>query len=81
MMTLSIGQSWHDGTRWKNKNGELSKNSGQIVQEYLKAQGVDVERFKKRKTESDGNRIRKKKKRSASGEITVLCRVINEELK
>jgi hypothetical protein len=24
----------------KNKNGELAKNGGQIVQEYLKSQGV-----------------------------------------
>ena len=46
----------------KNKNGELAKNGGQIVQEYLMAQDVDVERFKKRKADSDGNRIRKKKK-------------------
>ena len=30
----------------KNKNGELAKNGGQIVQEYLKSQGVDVSKFK-----------------------------------
>ena len=64
----------------KNKNGELAKNGRQIVQEYLKVQGVDVERFKKRKTDRDGNRIQKKK-RSAGGEITVPCPATNEELK
>ena len=54
----------------KNKNGELAKkNGGQSVQEYLKTQGVDVSKFKKRGLqEDDGSHIRKKKmKRSAVG--------------
>ena len=66
----------------KNKNGELAKNGGQIVQEYLKSQGVDVSKFKKRGLQEDeGSRIRKKMKRSAGGEITVPCPVTNENLK
>ena len=66
----------------KNKNGELAKNGGQIVQEYLKSQGVDVAKFKKRGLQEDeGSRIRKKMKRSAGGEITVPCPVTNENLK
>ena len=32
----------------KNKNGEFAKNGGQIIQEYLKSQGVDIRRLKKR---------------------------------
>ena len=45
----------------KNKNGELAKNGGQIVQEYLRSQGVDVTKFKKRGLQEDeGSRIRKK---------------------
>ena len=65
----------------KNKNGEFAKNGGQIVQEYLKSQGVDVSRLKKRGADSDGQRIRKRMKRSAGGEITVPCPVPNEQLK
>ncbi|CAB3981856.1 Retrovirus-related Pol poly from transposon opus [Paramuricea clavata] len=65
----------------KNKNGELVKNGGQIVQEYLKFQGVDVSKFKKRGSDDDGGRIRKRIKRSAGGEISVPCPVTNEELR
>ena len=66
----------------KNKNGQLAKNGRQIVQEYLKSQGVDVSKFKKRGLQEDeGSRIRKKMKRSAGGEITVPCPVTNENLK
>ena len=58
------------------------KNGGQIVQEYLKSQGVDVTKFKKRGLQEDeGSRIRKKMKRSAGREITVPCPVTNENLK
>ena len=64
----------------KNKNGELAKNGGQIVQEYLKSQSVDVLRFRKRGAD-DGGRIRKRMKRSAGGEITVPCPMTNKELK
>ncbi len=65
----------------KNKNGELAKNGGQIVQEYLKSQSVDVSKFRKRGADDDGGRIRKRMKRSAGGEITVPCPVTNKELK
>ena len=65
----------------KNKNGQLAKNGGQIVQEYLKTKGVDVTKFIKRSSSDDEGRIRKKMKRSAGGEITVPCPVTNTTLK
>lgn len=65
----------------KNKNGELAKNGGQIVQEYIRSQGVDVSKYKKRGQADDGGRIRKRMRRSAGGEITVPCPVTNESLK
>ena len=65
----------------KNKNGELAKNGGQIVQEYIKSQDVDVSKYKKRGQADDGGRIRKRMKRCAGGEITVPCPVTNESLK
>lgn len=76
--------NWSDLARRyqvKNKNGELAKNGGQIVQEYLKSQGVDVSKFKKRGANDECGRIRKRMKRSAGGEITVTCPVTNEKLK
>jgi hypothetical protein len=47
----------------KNRNGEIARNGGQIVQDSLKSQGVDVTRFKKRGADGDGQRIRKRMKR------------------
>ena len=50
----------------RNESGELARNGGQIVQGYLKSEGVDVSRFRKRGS-NDDSRIRKKMKRSARG--------------
>ena len=50
----------------RNKSGELARNGGQIVQQYLKSEGVDVSRFRKTGS-NDDSRIRKKMKRSAGG--------------
>ncbi|CAB3995360.1 Hypothetical predicted protein [Paramuricea clavata] len=57
----------------KNKTGQMAQNGGQIAMEWLKSEGVDVERFKKRRRESDIGNIRKKMKKSVGGEITVPC--------
>ena len=66
----------------KNKSGELAKNGGQIVKEYLKFQGVNVSKFRKRVQEDNtGGRVRKRMKRSAGGEVTVPCPVTNDKLK
>ena len=46
-----------------NSKGELSKNGGQIVKEWLKSVGVDTERFKRYNTDSDNPRVRRKKRR------------------
>lgn len=76
--------NWSDLARRyqvKNKNGELAKNGGQIVQEYLKFQGVDISKFKKRGADDKCGRVRKRMKRSAGGEITVPCPVTNAKLK
>jgi hypothetical protein len=57
----------------KNKSGELAQNGGQIAKEWLKSEGVNVERFRKRRRECNEGNIRKKLKRGAGGEITVPC--------
>lgn len=63
----------------KNKTGQLAQNGGQIAMEWLKSEGVDVERFKKRR-ESDIGNIRKKMKKGVGGEITVPCPETNRKL-
>ena len=35
--------------RFQIKNGELAQNGGQIAMEWLKSEGVNVERFRKKK--------------------------------
>lgn len=66
-----------------NTAGELAKNGGQIVKEWLKSEGVDLSRFKKRKQENDDGekRVRKRMKRGVGGEITTLCQETNGKLK
>ena len=64
-----------------NKSGQLAKNGGQIVKEWLISQGVDVKRFRtKRQTEVD-HIIRRKKRRGAGGEISVPTEISVEQLK
>jgi hypothetical protein len=60
---LEIGNHYLDGKGWQN--------CGQIAFEWLKSEGVDVERFKKRQAGNDAGNIRKRLKRGAGGEITV----------
>ena len=65
----------------KNTSGELARNGGQIIKEYLRKEGIDVQKFEKRKSCSESGQIRKKMKRGAGGEITVPCPVTNTKLK
>jgi hypothetical protein len=64
----------------KNKTGELAQNGGQIAIEWLKSEGVNVERFKKRRRECNEGNIRKKLRRAAGGEIAVPCPETNEKV-
>ncbi len=65
----------------KDTSGELTRNDGQIITEHLKAQGVDVLKLQKRKTDNQSGQIRKTMKRSAGGEVTLPRAVTNEKLK
>ncbi len=64
----------------KNTNGDLAKNGGQIAFEWLKSEGVNVGRFKKRRRENDAGNVRKRLKRGAGGEITVPCPETNKSV-
>ena len=64
----------------KDGNGNLARNGGQTIKEWLKKQGVDVDRFK-RKCETDVGRTQKKKRRTVGGEITVPVDVTPAKLK
>ena len=65
------------------KNGEVAKNGGQIIKEYLKSEGVDVNRFKRKS--SDGSRtaprVRRKKRKTTGGEEPVPTEPTVDELK
>ena len=65
--------NWSDLARRhniQNTKGELAKNGGQIAQEWLKSEGINITRFK-RKHDGNSERIRRKKLRGQRGEITV----------
>lgn len=64
----------------KNTSGNLAQNGGQIAFEWLKSEGVDVERLKKRQAGNDAGNIRKRLKRGAGGEITVPCPETNKSV-
>ena len=64
-----------------NKKGEIAKNGGQIVQEWLVNEGVNIHRFKKLQEVSTKPRVRRKKKRGQGGEISIPFRETNDELK
>ena len=52
----------------------MSKNGGQIVQDWLISQGENIHRFKlKRKADSDIGRTRRNKFRGPGGEISLPC--------
>ena len=65
-------------------NDEIAKNGGQIIKEWLKVKGVNVNRFKRKlSTDDDGTastRIRKKR-RITGGEVTFPTDVTIEQLK
>jgi hypothetical protein len=65
--------NWSDLARRhniQNTKGELAKNGGQIAQEWLKSEGINITRFK-RKHDGNSEKIRRKKLRGQGGEITV----------
>ena len=51
-----------------NPKGELAKNGGQIALEWLKKEGVNINRFK-RKSDGSDTRVRRKKLRGQGGEL------------
>ncbi|KAK3736574.1 hypothetical protein QZH41_012852, partial [Actinostola sp. cb2023] len=67
--------NWSDLARKydiKNKSGNSAKNGGQIAQQYLVNEGVNVHRFKRQHDESNKeNKIRRKKLRGLGGEISL----------
>ena len=71
--TDDVALNWSELARWhnvQNMNGEPAKNGGQIIKEWLKSEGVDVAKFK-RKHDGNHENIRRKKLRGQGGEITV----------
>ena len=65
----------------RNSSGDLAKNGGQIAQEWLKSNGVDLTKFKKRSNDSDTPRVRTKLRRGAGGEITIPTPETNESVR
>ena len=57
----------------KNKNGELAQNGGQIAMEWLKSEGVNVKRFRKKRRAGNDANIRRKLRKGAGSEITLPC--------
>ena len=71
--TDDVALNWSELARRhnvQNTNGEPAKNGGQIIKEWLKSEGVDVAKFK-RKHDGNHEHIRRKKLRGQGGEITV----------
>ena len=50
-----------------NKKGELAKNGGQIAQEYLHKEGLNLHRFKRKNMQAGDPRVRRKKLRGIGG--------------
>lgn len=78
--------NWSELARTYNvesKNGKVPANGGQIVKEWLKSEGVDVDRFKRKYDGSveEEEHTRRKKRRGAGGEITVPTEVTPEKLR
>ena len=53
----------------KNTKGELAKNGDQIVQKWLKSEGIDTTRFKRKHHGNDDERIWRKKLRGQGGSL------------
>ena len=68
-----------------NSKGEVAKNGGQVVKEYLASEGVDVNRFKRKNSDENEKNpdlhVRRKKRRSAGGEVTVPTDITRDKLK
>ena len=58
-------------------------NGGQIIKDWLNREGVDVNQFKRKHGQSDTTmtNIRRKKRKSAGGEMTVPTDVTPQKLK
>lgn len=67
----------------RNKANELAKNGGQIVKEWLSKESVDVHRFaSKRKSDDKENpTIRRKRRKTQGGEISIPVDVDQHELR
>jgi len=63
-----------------NNRGEIARNGGQIVQEWLVNQGVNIHRFNPQGLPNK-LRARRRKKRGQGGEISIPVPETNDELK
>ena len=65
------------------KHHVTTKNGGQIIKEYLKSEGFDVNLFKKKSPDRTGTapRVRRKKRRTTGGEEPVPTEPTVAELK
>ena len=67
--------SWRGlATKYKvcDSNGKLASNGGQIVKEYFISRGVDISSFKSPCQRRNGKQIvRRRKRRSAGGEVSM----------
>ena len=62
-----------------NKKGQIAKNGGQIAQEWLISQGVNLHRFKR--SAGDERQPRRKKLKGLGGEISIPTPETNDNLK
>lgn len=65
----------------RNRDGQLAKNGGQIIKEWLISENVDVRRFVTRNCESNTPVIRCRKRKAHGGEISVPVDVGQNELR
>ena len=73
--------NWTDLARQyqiKNSTGEIAKNGGQIAKDWLSSQGVDIQRFTRKRPlsnpEAGQRHVRKKKLRSLGGKHGEECK-------
>jgi hypothetical protein len=64
-----------------NTSGQLAKNGGQMVKEWLVSQGVDVTRFRTKRQNEDAPVIRRKKRKGPGGEISLPTEISVDQLK
>ena len=60
---FKVGLPFFDTPCIKSTKGEIAKNGGQIAQTWLKSEGIDTTRFKRKHNGNDDDRIRRKKLR------------------